>query len=282
MAEIQDRSGRVNSGDVSLFYRVYGGGGGTPLLIMHGSNYFDSEDWVEVARTLATDRPVATYDKRGFGQSGWSPSKDYSVDANMDDIRALLSALGWAQPVVMGHSSSGRLSIAFAATFPDQLSRLIVIDSEMGRGEGRGRGASTGNPPDIFETVEAAMAHFAKLANPPRVAHDRARAEKALIKVDAGWMLRRDPDFRNTVPDGEGAGLPRRAARDPWQDLAAVRCPTLLVRGLRSDRYPPEIVERITKSYPHIVQAAVESQHDVAAGAPGELIAAVRKFLGGA
>ena len=280
MTDIQERGGRVSSGDVSLFYRVYGSAGRTPVLVMHGSNYFDSEDWVEVARALATDREVATFDKRGFGQSTWSPSKDYSVDANMDDIRAVTNALGWPQPVMMGHSSSGRLSLAFAATFPDQLSRLIVVDSDMSGGEGRSRGPGTGNAPLIFESVEAAMAHFAKINNPPRVAHDRARAEKALIKVDQGYMLRRDPDFRNTRAEGEGAGLPRRAARDPWADLAAVRCPMLLVRGLRSDRYPPEMVARLTRDFPQLAQVPVESQHDVAAGAPQQLIAAVRDFIG--
>lgn len=280
MTDVSERSARVSSGDVSLFYRVYGRPGRTPMLVMHGSNYFDSEDWVEVARALATDREVATFDKRGFGQSTWSPSKDYSTDANMDDIRAVLGALRWDKPIVVGHSSSGRLSMAFAATFPDQLSRLVVVDSDMSR-EGRaGRGAMTGEPPLVFASVEEAMAHFAKLKNPPRVAHDRARAEKALVKVEGGLMLRRDPDFRNTQPEGDGAGLPRRGERDPWADLAAVRCPILLVRGLRSDRYPPPIVERVTKDYPHILQVPVESQHDVAAGAPDALIAAVRNFAG--
>jgi len=77
------RDGRVNSGDVSIFYRAFGMPGRTPVLLMHGANYFDSFDWIAVAEALAGDREVASFDKRGFGESGWSPSKDYSVDANM-------------------------------------------------------------------------------------------------------------------------------------------------------------------------------------------------------
>jgi len=274
-----ERNGRVTSGDVTLFYRAFGARGATPILLMHGANYFDSYDWIGVAQKLSTDRETASYDKRGFGESGWSPSKDYSVDANMGDILAVIGALGWEKPIVVGHSASGRLATAFAANFPDKLSRLVIVDSGLERDAGGPR-ASTGNPPLVFETVEAAMAHFAKLANPPRIARDRERAERALVRVEKGFMLRRDPDFRNSRPQGEGAQLPQRPPRDIWQDLAAVQCPIMIVRGLRSDRYTPELVARITRDYPKIAWATTDSQHDVPGQAPDELAAAVRRFSG--
>jgi len=219
--EAMQRNGRVNSGDVSIFYRAFGARGRTPILLMHGANYFDSYDWISVAEALATDREVASFDKRGFGETGWSPSKDYSVDANMGDILAVLGELKWERPIIAGHSASGRLTISFAANFPDKISRLIVVDSGLAREEGGAR-SPTGNPPLVFDTVEAAMAHFAKLSNPPRIAHDRERALAALVKVDKGLMLKRDPDFQNSSPQGEGANLPQRARRDVWAELAAI------------------------------------------------------------
>jgi pimeloyl-ACP methyl ester carboxylesterase len=277
------RNARVSSGDVSIFYRAFGAGGRTPILLMHGANYFDSYDWIGVAEALATDREVASFDKRGFGESGWSPSKDYSVDANMGDILAVIGELKWERPVVAGHSASGRLAISFAANFPDKVARLVIVDSALGREETGGGGRPTlGNPPLVFESIEAAMAHFAKLSNPPRISHDRERAQAALVKVEKGYMLKRDPDFQNTKAQGEGANLPQRPARDVWQDLAAVKCPTMIVRGLRSDRYTPEILARITRDYPHIEWATANSQHDVADQAPQELVAAIRKFSAGA
>ena len=275
------RNGRVNSGDVSIFYRAFGARGRTPILLMHGANYFDSYDWIGVAEALATDREVASFDKRGFGETGWSPSKDYSVDANMGDILAVLTELKWERPIVAGHSASGRLTISFAANFPDKISRLVVVDSGLAREEGGAR-SPTGNPPLVFETVEAAMAHFAKLSNPPRIAHDRERALAALVKVEKGYMLKRDPDFQNTNPQGEGANLPQRARRYVCQELSAVKCPIMIVRGLRSDRYTPEIIARINRDYPAIEWATVDSQHDVAAQAPQALVAAIRKFAAGA
>ena len=52
----EHRTGRVNSGDVTLFYRVFGKPGATPILILHGSNFYNSVDWIEVA-SRARDRP---------------------------------------------------------------------------------------------------------------------------------------------------------------------------------------------------------------------------------
>src|SRR5262249_24265829 len=151
----------------------------------------------------------------------------------------------------------------------------------LAREEGGVR-SPTGNAPLVFETVEAAMAHFAKLSNPPRIAHDRERALAALVKVEKGYMLKRDPDFQNTNPQGEGANLPQRARRDVWAELAAVKCPIMIVRGLRSDRYTPEIITRISRDYPAIEWATVDSQHPAAARPPQPCVAPTRKFAPGA
>ena len=265
------------SGDVSLFYRRFGLPGKSPILIMHGTNYFDSADWIEVGGRLARDREVVAFDHRGFGESSWSPSKNYSIDAKFADIHNMIAALGWKRPVVLGHSGSGRLSISFAAAFPDALSRLIVVDSHFEHGESGPKG--TGNPPIFFPTVEAAMARYAKLANPPRIARDRARAERALVKVEGGFQLKCDPDYGNAIPiHGDAKVRPLREL-DVWEQIAAVRCPFMIMRGLRSSRWTPQIVARIERQFPHIEWATADSMHDIAYYAPDELIAGVEKFI---
>jgi pimeloyl-ACP methyl ester carboxylesterase len=269
-----ERNSRVKSGDVTLFTREFGAPGATPILLAHGANYYDSCDWIEVAHDLCADREVATYDKRGFGDSSWSSGKDYSAAANMADMLAVIDHLGWPAPVVVGHSASGRLSINFAARFPERVSRLVVVDSGMDHDPGGAR-VSIGNPPLIFASVDAAMAHFAKLSNPPRIGSDRARAERALKPVDGGFMLKRDPDFQNT----QVQAAPMAPAGDIWDSLAAVKCPVMIVRGARSDRYPAEIMARFARDFPQIAWASVNSQHDVAYQARADVVAAIRKFV---
>ena len=280
---VEQRIARVNSGDVSIFYRVFGSPGKTPLLILHGSNYYDSYDWINVATQLASDREVVTPDRRGWGESTWSPSKDYTRDALTDDIRAVIAAMKWTQkPVVAGHSGAGPTVIAFAVNYADELSKLILVDSQMNRDEDAATGPTVGNPPLVFPTVEEGMARFAKLNNPPRVAHDRDRMLHALIRVDAGFMLKRDPDNGNKKPVGVPATPPKFPVREMWSELGMVKTETILVRGTRSDRFPPATVDRFTKEYPHIPQMTVDSQHNIPGQAPDAFVAHVKKFIGAA
>jgi pimeloyl-ACP methyl ester carboxylesterase len=106
----EHRTARVTSGDVTLFYRIFGKPGATPILILHGSNYYDSVDWIEVASALATDREVVTPDRRGWGESTWSPSKDNSLDALIDDMLAVMRAMKWSKAIVMGIPAPDRPS----------------------------------------------------------------------------------------------------------------------------------------------------------------------------
>ena len=277
---VEQRIARVNSGDVSIFYRVFGSPGKTPLLILHGSNYYDSYDWINVATQLASDREVVTPDRRGWGESTWSPSKDYTRDALTDDIRAVIAAMKWTQkPVVAGHSGAGPTVIAFAVNYADELSKLILVDSQMNRDEDAVAGPTVGNPPLVFPTIEACMANFAKLNNPPRLAHDRERAQHALIKTEAGFMLKRDPDNGNKKPINDTSWQPKFPVREMWSELGMVKTETILVRGTRSDRFPPATVDRFTKEYPHIPQRTVDSQHDIPGQAPDAFVAHVREFI---
>ncbi len=282
LANVPHRTGRINSGDVSIFYRHFGAKGRTPILIMHGANYFDSYDWIGVAGALATDREVVAFDRRGWGESSWSPSKDYSIDAHASDALTIASQLGWDQVIVMGHSASGRVVVSLGAHFGAKIAGVVVVDPLLAAppaGEGGPRQA-TGNPPLMFPSIDAAMASFAKLSNPPRVAHDRERAQNALVKVDDAFMLKRDPDNANTTPIGDGAGLPQRPRTDVWKDMALIKAPTVFVRGLKSDRMnDPKILARLTSDYPKFSITTVDSQHDVADQAPDALIAHVRKFV---
>ncbi len=200
---------------------------------------------------LATDREVVTPDRRGWGESTWSPSKDYSRDALIDDMRAVIGAMKWSEkPIIAGHSGAGPTVIAFAVDYADELSKLVIVDSQMNRDEDAVAGPTVGNPPLVFESIEAGMARFAKLNNPPRVAHDRDRMLHALIKVENGFMLKRDPDNGNKKPIGVPAAPPKFPVREMWAELGMVKTPTFLIRGLRSDRFPPETVDPLHQGIP--------------------------------
>ena len=50
------RTGTVENGNVTLFYRHFGDSGGDPILIVHGLSYF-SYDWIPVSRSAGRSGP---------------------------------------------------------------------------------------------------------------------------------------------------------------------------------------------------------------------------------
>jgi pimeloyl-ACP methyl ester carboxylesterase len=226
---------------------------------------------------------VVAFDARGYGQSSWSPSKNYSVDASIDDVIALLDHLGWKQAVFMGHSRGGAFALVAGSRFPERTAGVILVDrplhSPIGHPSPDGRPA-VGNKPRVYSTVRAAIEDMSRDERAPIGSPARARLDDILEPVEGGFVLRnRDPDHNNTIPVGAVDWSPRFVVDDLWLELQRVRSPVLIVYARRSDRYPPSSLDRLKSQFPSIPVVGVDSGHDVAVGAPAELIAYVERFL---
>ena len=132
LPNVPHRIGRVDSGDVSIFYRAFGSRGATPIVIMHGANYFDSYDWIGVAGALASDREVVAFDRRGWGEFDGARARTIRSTPMWTTRMAVVNHMGWSQVIFMGHSASGRVVISAAANFPDKTAKLMVLDSPLG------------------------------------------------------------------------------------------------------------------------------------------------------
>jgi pimeloyl-ACP methyl ester carboxylesterase len=106
----------VMSGGVRLAVRASGGGGdGTPAVLLHGLGA-PQRSWDRVAPRLVPHLRVVTYDQRGHGAS--AAASDYSLDAFLDDLQAVLDGLALEHPLLVGHSFGGLLAVEHAATRP--------------------------------------------------------------------------------------------------------------------------------------------------------------------
>ena len=276
----QHQTGTVHSGDVEIFYRRFGKPGRTPLVIVHGASYF-SYDWVDVAAALATDREVVAMDMRGFGDSAWSPAKDYTVPTMAGDIAALVAHLGWNHAIPVGHSMGGR-SVAWCAAKNAALVEAAVLVDYSPENAPAGSKRTTervGRQPDLFASVEAAMQyHGIDPASAPGKAK-RARFEAYLRPVDGGFQLKRDLYFRDQFKRVLETGEKAKLGVDMWQALAEIRCPTLVIRGAQSDMFAPETVAKVKAANPNFDVVEIPGGHNVAGDNPEGFVATVRAFL---
>ncbi len=261
------RTAKFFSGDVEIFYRLFGKAGETPVVIVHGLSYF-SYDWIPMAAVLAADRQVAAMDMRGFGDSGWA--QDYSVPAVARDIIGLLDHLGWAQAILVGHSMGGRHCTYCAAENPDRISGLVLVDwSPENAPAGAQRVTETvAGTPDSFASVDEAMRFFKVDPASPQGMQQRPRFEAYLKPVAGGFAIKRDPHFRNQFRRVLETGEKPKLGVDMWAALAKVACPVLVMRGARSDMFAAETVEKVRAANPRIQIVEMNTGHDVAGSDP--------------
>jgi esterase len=273
------RTGKARSGDVELFYRCFGHSGRSPILITHGLSFF-SYDWIDVAARLADDREVVPMDMRGFGESSWSPAKDYKLETLSGDVVNLLDALGWPRAVLMGHSFGGRIVLATTGWRPDRVAALICVDFAPDiAAVGRRRVAERiGRQPDLFGSVEKALSYDGYEPETASAAV-RARYEAFLRKRDGGYELRRDVYFRDNFKRALETGQSTPVPAFLWSMLADTQVPVLVIRGTRSDMFAPETVEKVRTLNQRARVVELESGNDIAGENPAGLADAVRTFL---
>ncbi|MDF3933609.1 alpha/beta fold hydrolase [Pseudomonas citronellolis] len=105
------------------------GGKGPAVVLLHG--FGDTGDmWAPLANDLARDHSVVVPDLRGLGLSS-IPDGGYDKKTQAGDVRAVLASLGIEHSVVVGHDIGTMVAYAYAARYPQQTDRLVVMDAPV-------------------------------------------------------------------------------------------------------------------------------------------------------
>ncbi len=110
-----------------LHYLDWGNAGAPPLLLIHG-NRDHCHNWDWVAQRLRDEFHIIAPDLRGHGDSQWTTGSTYSSAEFVYDIAQLVRQTGTAPVAIVAHSLGGRVALQYAGAFPDQVSKLVVIE----------------------------------------------------------------------------------------------------------------------------------------------------------
>ncbi len=117
---------------VKLRYDVHGGGADRPVLLTHGYGA-SGRMWEPNLSGLGRDRLAITWDMRGHGSSD-APGDGslYTHDACVEDMAALLDAVGVEAAILCGMSLGGFLSLRFRLRYPVRVRALVLVDTGPG------------------------------------------------------------------------------------------------------------------------------------------------------
>ena len=103
-------------------------GSGEPVVLLHAS-YLSLHSWNELAARLTHRYRVIRLDLSGAGLTGSDPTGGYGIERNIELIRGVLDSLGLDRVALVGTSSGGIAAFRYAARFPEEVSRLVLINS---------------------------------------------------------------------------------------------------------------------------------------------------------
>jgi pimeloyl-ACP methyl ester carboxylesterase len=212
-----------------LAYREAGPSDAPPVIVLHGWGAHKEAVASIQACLRGTHRTIAL-DLPGFGASDPPPAPWSTADyARL--VRAFMTGLGITKASFIGHSFGGKTSIMLAATFPELVDRLVLVDAS---------GIRPKRGPGYFARVYSYKASKRLLTLP-------------VLDGPLGAPLRRQFETRAGSDDFRQAGSMRgtlvRVVNEDLRDLLPrVAASTLLIWGERDDATPladGQLMERL-------------------------------------
>jgi 3-oxoadipate enol-lactonase len=250
---------------VGLRYELSGRDDRTVVLIheMGGS----LESWDEVAPALAANRRVLRYDTRGAGLSA-KVRGALSIDTMVDDLTALLDALGIAGKVALaGIAVGGAIALHAGVRLPNRIGAAVVGSPAVGIAPDRRAG--------VLARVERIEREGMRVAVEDTMANGYAPELRGNAARFAAFRAR----WLGNDPSSFAAIYRMLVGMDLQEELARIACPVLVLGG-RLDRVrPPAMAEPVARRIPGARYQVLETSHYMAVATPELIAATIGGFL---
>ncbi len=246
-------------------------------MLMHGGGQ-TRHAWKGAGETLGGAGYYAVaYDARGHGDSDWTADGVYEQEDQVDDLVAVVNALGGRPPILVGASMGGGTSLLAVGEGRLEAAAIVLVDmAPRIAPEGSAKIREFMNQkPEGFETLDEVAEAIANY-QPHR---KRPRNLDGLVK-----NVRRGEDGRfywHWDPRRMNRQWNMDAYRNRLEDAARhITIPTLLVRGGLSDVLTEEGAQQFLAVCPHAEYVSVSDAAHMVAGDRNDIFAgAVIEFL---
>ena len=256
-----------------IHHVVLGAGNpGDPVLLIHGVGS-SLETFRAVATELAMTRKVVLFDLRGHGSS-LDPGEGYDLPTLVSDLKSLISGLKLSRVQLIGHSAGAKITMLFAAQYPDLVSSVTIEDSgvlPMG---------TTETPDKIRRDAQFLRSLTRDYVSPEQLARDLL----PLAENDSDKALEL---AQKVFPSGTRQSA---VTSEFWKNFKSTdnssflrnfEKPVLFLRAAPGTRYfTVKDVELIQKQMPNAKIVSIEnSSHSIHETTPQQWLLAIKPFL---
>ena len=243
-----------------------------PIVFLHG---FGSslQTWDSWSEALSSEYRVISLDLPGFGLTGEDPSGIYTDQRSVEVLEAFLKELQIPKVVLVGNSMGGKFAWQFAARYPDQVAKLVLISPDGYASPGMEYGKKT-EVPAIAELYRYFFSKtFLAMNLEPAYANPKTLND-ALVNRYYDLMLA--PGVRGAIL----ARMQQTVLQDPIPSLATIKVPTLLLWGEKDAFIPIANSNDYLKVMPHAKRVSLPNiGHLPQEEQPTIGLAALKEFL---
>jgi pimeloyl-ACP methyl ester carboxylesterase/DNA-binding winged helix-turn-helix (wHTH) protein len=258
------RTRYVRTSGFEIAYQVLGEGPNVlfvPGFVSNLDLHWEHPGFAAFFQRLASFCRLTMFDKRGTGISQRLPPGQLpTLEQRMDDVRAVLDAVGTERTTLFGISEGGPMSLLFAATHPERVERLVLFGSYAH---------------DPFPDGD----RFARLAG-------RAWGQgKVLRSLAPSWgRTGEDRAFlarferQSATPEAAAALVALAAETDARSTLAAIGAPTLVLHRRDDAIIPFDRAEAMASGIAGAQLVGLEGGDHLACAEPDLLLDHVERF----
>jgi pimeloyl-ACP methyl ester carboxylesterase len=270
----------ARSGEVDIAYQVLGDG---PVdlvwvegFMTHRGVEWELPEYARFVQRLATFSRVIMFDKRGMGMSDRVPGTT-PLDERMDDIRAVMDAVGSERAFVMGESEGGPLSILFTAAHPERVQGLILQGAEVRELKDDDWPWGESTPESMAKSMATVHERWG------RYTAETIRSVAPSVQGDSAYIV----DWFNRLV--VNAATPSSAAAFSWMafgiDVRAVvptiRVPTLILHAVEDRVCHVENARFLARTIPGARYVELPGGDHLAFFDPDPVLAEIREFITG-
>jgi pimeloyl-ACP methyl ester carboxylesterase len=213
----------ARSGDVNIAYQVTGDGPFDLVLVPGFFSHLEI-DWeypasAHLFERLGSFARLICFDKRGTGLSDRGVGLP-DFETRMDDVRAVMDAVGSESAALFGYSEGGPMCVLFAATYPERVRALVLYGSY----------AKRSHPDDDYPwapTQEERERVARELEETWGANFDLTTVMPSADAAASAWLARRGR--ASLSPAGARDLILMNSKVDVRELLPSVQCPTLVV-----------------------------------------------------
>jgi len=124
------RERRFELPGLSLAAEIWGSAGEHPVIASHG--WLDNAGSFELLAPLLPGCEIVALDLAGHGYSdSRSADSAYNVWQDVGDLLGVVDDMSWQRCTLLGHSRGAAISMLFAATFPERVDKLILLEGGL-------------------------------------------------------------------------------------------------------------------------------------------------------